>query len=70
MKGFLFDENLPVNIQFLPSLPLEHVTDLGKSPSDTEVWAWFKKQKCPLQINPRIVMLSGVFGAKHPYGLG
>jgi hypothetical protein len=34
MKGFLFDENLPVNIQFSPSLPLKHVTDLGGSLSE------------------------------------
>jgi len=40
VKGFLFNENLPINIQFLPSLPLEHVTDLGKSPSDTEIWEY------------------------------
>jgi len=42
MKGFLFDENLPVNIQFSPSLPLKHVTDLGGSLSDTEIWEYAK----------------------------
>lgn len=40
MKGFLFDENLPTHIQFAPSLPVEHVTDLGASLSDTEVWEY------------------------------
>ena len=43
MKGFLFDENLPVNILFSPSLPVEHVTDLGESPSDTEIWEYAKQ---------------------------
>ena len=42
MKGFLFDENLPLNIQFSPSLPLQHVTDLGQSLSDTEIWEYAK----------------------------
>ncbi len=38
MKGFLFDENLPTNIKFSPSLPVEYVTDIGESLSDTEIW--------------------------------
>lgn len=42
MKGFLFDENLPINIQFLPSLPVEHVTSLGESLSDTAIWQYAK----------------------------
>jgi len=39
MNGFLFDENLPSKIQFAPSLPIIHVSALGKSLSDTEIWA-------------------------------
>jgi predicted nuclease of predicted toxin-antitoxin system len=42
MKGFLFDENLPINIQFSPTWPVEHVTDLGDSLSDTEIWEYAK----------------------------
>jgi predicted nuclease of predicted toxin-antitoxin system len=42
VKGFLFDENLPINIQFSPSLPLEYVTDLVVSLSDTEIWEYAK----------------------------
>lgn len=42
MRGFLFDENLPVNIQFSPSLPVAHVRNLGESLSDTEIWAYAK----------------------------
>jgi predicted nuclease of predicted toxin-antitoxin system len=38
MNGFIFDENLPV-IRSLPTqATIEHVTDLGERPSDTEVW--------------------------------
>lgn len=40
MKGFLFDENLPLNLQFTPSLPVIHVTNLGDSLSDTEIWEY------------------------------
>lgn len=42
MKGFLFDENLPINIQFSPLLPVAHVTDIGASLSDTEIWEYAK----------------------------
>ena len=42
MKGFIFDENLPINVQFTPSLPVVHVTDLGKSLSDAEIWDYAK----------------------------
>lgn len=38
MKGFLFDENLPGRVCFVPSLPVTHVSTLGKSPSDSTVW--------------------------------
>jgi predicted nuclease of predicted toxin-antitoxin system len=38
MKGFLFDQNLPRRIRFQPSLPIEHVTVLGKDPSDQQIW--------------------------------
>ncbi len=38
MKGFLFDENLPAKLLFVPSLPLHFVSALGASPSDTTIW--------------------------------
>jgi predicted nuclease of predicted toxin-antitoxin system len=44
MNGFLFDENLPSKIQFMPSLPIIHASGLGKSPSDTEIWQYAKDQ--------------------------
>ncbi|NMF58527.1 DUF5615 family PIN-like protein [Pseudanabaena yagii] len=43
MNGFLFDENLPIKIQFTPSLPITHVSVLGESPSDTKIWQYAKE---------------------------
>ena len=43
MNGFLFDENLPVNIRFTPTFPVIHVSVLGKSPSDTQIWQFAKQ---------------------------
>lgn len=42
MNGYLLDENLPINIEFSPSLPVTHVTSLGSSPTDTEIWEYAK----------------------------
>ncbi len=42
MNGYLFDENLPIHIEFTPSLPVEHVTSLGSSPTDSEIWEYAK----------------------------
>jgi predicted nuclease of predicted toxin-antitoxin system len=42
MNGFFFDENLPAKILFTPSLPIIHVSVLGRSPSDTEIWQYAK----------------------------
>ena len=38
MNGFLLDENLPVKLGFALPLPCEHSTNLGASPSDTDIW--------------------------------
>ncbi|MBD2303546.1 DUF5615 family PIN-like protein [Nostoc sp. FACHB-190] len=43
MNGFLFDENLPSKIQFTPSSPIIHVSILGDSPSDTQIWQYAKE---------------------------
>lgn len=45
MNGFLFDENLPTKIQFIPSLPIIHVSILGNSPSDSQIWEYAKDKK-------------------------
>lgn len=44
MNGFLLDENLPSKIHFTPSLPIIHVSALGKSLSDTEIWQYAKEK--------------------------
>jgi predicted nuclease of predicted toxin-antitoxin system len=42
MNGFFFDENLPAKILFIPSLPIIHVSVLGRSPRDREIWQYAK----------------------------
>ena len=42
MNGFLFDEHLPVKIQFTPTFPVIHISALGASPSDTQIWQYAK----------------------------
>lgn len=43
MKGFLFDENLPVRLRFSPKLPIIHVTKVGRNPSDSQIWEFARK---------------------------
>lgn len=43
MNGFLFDENLPLNLTIKPSLPIYHVSVLGQSPTDTQIWEYAKE---------------------------
>lgn len=38
MKGFLLDENIPVNLRFEASLPFIAVAELGSSPTDSKIW--------------------------------
>jgi predicted nuclease of predicted toxin-antitoxin system len=45
MNGFLFDENLPTKIQFTPSLTVIHVSILGESPSDSQIWKYAKDRE-------------------------
>ncbi|HET6246793.1 MAG TPA: DUF5615 family PIN-like protein [Tepidisphaeraceae bacterium] len=40
MRGFLFDENIPVPLRFSPSLPVIHATLLGRGTSDSELWQY------------------------------
>ncbi len=42
MTGFLFDENLPEQVRFRPSLPVFHARDLGASKTDAELWVYAK----------------------------
>jgi predicted nuclease of predicted toxin-antitoxin system len=45
MKGFLFDENLPSRIQFLPSYPVISVATLGQNPTDTQIWDFAQQRE-------------------------
>ncbi len=38
MKGFVFDENVPNRLTFVPKLPLAHSSSFGASPSDSDIW--------------------------------
>jgi predicted nuclease of predicted toxin-antitoxin system len=40
VTGFLLDENLPNSLRFTPSLPVEHVRDLGQSLADKDIWTY------------------------------
>jgi len=39
VKGFMFDENIPIPLRFVPSLPVTHATSIGQSVSDRALWA-------------------------------
>lgn len=45
MKGFFFDENLPQRILFSPKLPVVSISDLGSSPTDSEVWEFARQRE-------------------------
>src|ERR1035437_315044 len=38
MKGWLFDENLPVQLRFSPKLPIVPPSKVGRNPSDSQIW--------------------------------
>ena len=50
MNGFLFDENLPANLRFTPAFPVIHVSVLGKSPSDTQIWQYAKQSGLAIEV--------------------
>jgi len=43
MKGFLFDENLPARLRFSPKLPVISASQIGRNPSDSQVWEFARK---------------------------
>ncbi|WP_158218603.1 DUF5615 family PIN-like protein [Synechococcus sp. 1G10] len=45
MKGFIFDENVPRQLRFQPSLPFTHVAELGRGMSDGEIWEYARLQE-------------------------
>jgi predicted nuclease of predicted toxin-antitoxin system len=42
MKGFLFDENLPLPISISPSRPVVPLKNIGARPSDSKIWEYAK----------------------------
>ena len=61
MNGFLFDENLPANLRFTPALPVIHVSVLGESPSDTQIWQYAKQ-------NDLVIVTKDADFSGSPYG--
>ena len=45
MKGFLFDENLPARLRFSPKLPIVPVPNVGKNPSDSQIWEFARRRE-------------------------
>jgi predicted nuclease of predicted toxin-antitoxin system len=45
MKGFFFDENLPSRIRLVPSLLLIPATELGASPTDSQLWEFARQRE-------------------------
>ncbi len=43
MKGFLFDENSPARLRFLPRLPIVPASKIGHNPSDSQIWEFARK---------------------------
>ncbi len=43
MKGFLFDENLPINLDLESPFSIIHASHLGESLSDTQIWEYAKQ---------------------------
>jgi len=44
MKGILLDQNLPVRLRFVPSLPVFHATQFGANPRDSDLWRMARDQ--------------------------
>lgn len=45
MKGYLFDENLPSRLQFLPNLPVVSLAEVGQSRTDTQIWEFARRRE-------------------------
>jgi predicted nuclease of predicted toxin-antitoxin system len=43
MKGYLFDGNVPSRLCISPKLPIVPLSDVGRNPSDTQVWEYARK---------------------------
>lgn len=45
MKGFIFDENLPSKVRFSPTLPVLTISEVGTSPTDSDLWEFARKRE-------------------------
>src|SRR5438445_3912649 len=43
MKGYLFDGNVPSRLRFSPKLPIIPLSNLGRNPSDSQIWDFARK---------------------------
>jgi len=43
MKGYLFDENLPMRLQFSPKLPIMPAASAGRNPTDSQIWEFARR---------------------------
>jgi len=45
MKGYIFDENVPARLRFLPKFPVFSVSIISKNPSDSLIWEFARKRE-------------------------
>jgi len=43
MKGYLFDGNVPSRLRFSPKLPIIPLSNVGRHPSDSQIWDFARK---------------------------
>jgi len=43
MKGYLFDGNVPSRLRFSPKLPIIPLTNIGRNPSDSQIWDFARR---------------------------
>jgi predicted nuclease of predicted toxin-antitoxin system len=43
MKGYLFDGNVPSRLRFSPKLPIIPLSNVGRNPSDSQIWEFARK---------------------------
>ena len=43
VKGYLFDGNVPSRLRFSPRLPIIPLSNVGRNPSDSQIWDFARK---------------------------
>ncbi len=46
MNHLLIDENLPASLAATLPIPCSHATDLGKQPTDRQIWDYARERNC------------------------